>query len=210
MISVLVADDHAIVRTGISKIINDDPGMNVIDEASNGAEVLKLIDKQKYDVILLDLNMPEISGLDTLKQLKSIRPETPVLVLSMYPESQYATRTLKAGASGYLTKEAAPENLIEAIRKVVNGGRFITPELAEQLAFSIGSETRENPHDVLSDREYQVMCAIASGRSTSQVAKELNLSVKTVSTYRTRILEKMNFENNAQLTHYVIKNELLP
>ncbi len=209
MTKVLVADDHAIVRAGISKIINDHPGMEVLDEASSGAEVLQLVGEKSYDIIILDINMPNISGLDALKQLQSIQPDTPVLILSMYPESQYATRTLKAGASGYLTKEAAPENLIEAIQKVKNGGRFITPELAEQLAFTFGKESRENPHEVLSDREYQVMCAIASGKSASEIARDLHLSVKTVSTYRTRILEKMEFENNAQLTHYVIKNNLL-
>lgn len=209
MTKVLVADDHTIVRAGISKIINDHPSMEVLDEASSGAEVLELVGDKSYDIIILDINMPNISGLDALKQLQSIQPDTPVLILSMYPESQYATRTLKAGASGYLTKEAAPENLIQAIQKVVSGGRFITPELAEQLAFTIGNESRENPHDILSDREYQVMCAIASGKSASEIARDLHLSVKTVSTYRTRVLEKMEFENNSQLTHYVIKNDLL-
>ena len=211
MTKVLIADDHAIVRAGIRRLIDDHSSMEVSSEASDGNEVLKFVDDQTYDIIVLDINMPNLNGLDTLKELRNKQPNTPVLVLSMYPESQYAIRALRSGASGYLTKEAAPENLIQAIEKIVSGGRYITPELAEQLAYALGSNEhkQENPHQVLSDREYQIMCAIASGKSVSEIGKELNLSVKTISTYRTRVFDKMGFENNAQLTHYVIKNNLL-
>lgn len=209
MTRVLIADDHAIVRAGIKRIVDDHPSMEVAAEASDGQEVLKLVKEKEFDIIVLDINMPNLNGLDTLKELKNFQPDTPVLVLSMYPESQYAVRALRSGASGYLTKEAAPENLISAVEKIVNGGRYITPELAEHLAFTLGSGEKENSHQALSDREYQIMCSIASGKSVSEIGKELHLSVKTVSTYRTRVFEKMGFENNAQLTHYVIKNNLL-
>lgn len=209
MIKVLITDDHAVVRKGLKQIIDETPGMLAADEASSGNEALEKIRKNDYDVVLLDISMQGKSGLDTLKELKLERPGLPVLILTIYPEEQYAVRVLKAGASGYLTKESAPEELVTAIKKVAEGGRYISPSLAEKLAFNIGADTDIDPHERLSDREYQVMCMIASGKTVSEIADEMSLSVKTISTYRSRILEKMEMKNNAEMTHYAIKKELV-
>jgi two-component system invasion response regulator UvrY len=208
MIRILIADDHRIVREGLKQILAENPDMVVADEASNGQEVLSKVWERDYDVVLLDISMPGRSGLDILKQLKTDRPKVSVLVLSMYSEEQYAMRALRAGASGYMTKESAPDELIEAIRKVSAGRKYIGPTLAEKLAFSLADDDRP-PHENLSDREYQVMCMIASGKTIKTIADELALSVKTISTYRTRILEKMQMKNNAELTHYSIQNHLV-
>lgn len=208
-IKVLITDDHAVVRKGLKHIIDETPGMLVADEAASGHEALEKIRKNDFDVVLLDISMQGKSGIDTLKELKLERPGLPVLMLTIYPEEQYALRVLKAGASGYLTKESAPEELVTAIKKVSEGGRYISPSLAEKLAFIIGADTDAEPHESLSDREYQVMCMIASGKTVSMIADEMSLSVKTISTYRTRILEKMGMKNNAELTHYAIKKELV-
>lgn len=210
MIKVLITDDHAIVRKGLKQIIDETPGMLAVDEAASGHEAMEKIRKNEYDVVLLDIAMPGKSGLDTLKELKLERPSLPVLILTIYPEEQYALRVLKAGAAGYLTKESAPAELVTAIKKVSEGGRYISPSLAEKLAFNIGTDTDIDPHEKLSDREYQVMCMIASGKTVSDIADEMSLSVKTISTYRTRILEKMGMKNNAEMTHYAIKKELVP
>ncbi len=210
MIKVLITDDHAVVRKGLKQIIDETPGMLAADEASSGNEALEKIRKNDYDVVLLDISMQGKSGLDTLKELKLERPNLPVLILTIYPEEQYAVRVLKAGASGYLTKESAPEELVTAIKKVSEGGRYISPSLAEKLAFKIGADTDIDPHERLSDREYQVMCMIASGKPVTDIADEMSLSVKTISTYRSRILEKMGMKNNSELTHYAIKQELVP
>ncbi|MBI5676501.1 MAG: response regulator transcription factor [Nitrospirae bacterium] len=211
MIKVLITDDHAVVRKGLKQIIDETPGMLAADEAASGNEALEKIRKNEYDVVLLDISMQGKSGLDTLKELKLGRPGLPVLILTIYPEEQYALRVLKAGASGYLTKESAPEELVTAIKKVSEGGRYISPSLAEKLAFNIGVDNTDiDPHERLSDREYQVMCMIASGKTVSEIADEMSLSVKTISTYRTRILEKMGMKNNAEMTHYAIKKELVP
>ena len=209
MIKVLITDDHAVVRKGLKQIIDETPGMLAADEAASGNEALEKIRKNDYDVVLLDIAMPGKGGLDTLKELKLERPGLPVLILTIYPEEQYAVRVLKAGAVGYLTKESAPEELVIAIKKVAEGGRYISPSLAEKLAFNIGADTDIAPHERLSDREYQVMCMIASGKTVSEIADEMSLSVKTISTYRTRILEKMGMKNNAEMTHYAIKKELV-
>ncbi|MDA8432186.1 MAG: response regulator transcription factor [Nitrospiraceae bacterium] len=208
MIRILVADDHRIVREGLKQILAENPDMTVTDEASNGQEVLTKIRKTECDVVLLDISMPGRSGLDILKQLKTERPRLSVLVLSMYSEEQYAMRALRAGAAGYMTKESAPDELIDAIRKVSTGRKYISPSVAEKMAFSLADDERP-PHENLSDREYQVMCMIASGKTIKAIADELSLSVKTVSTYRTRILEKMKMKNNAELTHYSIQNRLV-
>jgi DNA-binding NarL/FixJ family response regulator len=209
MIRVLIADDHAVVRQGLKQIIGDTPELLVAGEATNGQEVLDQVRAETWDVVVLDISMPDRSGLDILKQLRSERPTLPVLVLSMYSEDQYATRVLKAGASGYLTKDSAADELVKAIRKVVNGGRYVSPLLAEKLAFEIGDDSSRLPHETLSDREFQVLRLIAAGKSVKEIAAELSLSVKTVSTYRARLLEKMNLGTNAELMHYALQNGLI-
>jgi DNA-binding NarL/FixJ family response regulator len=209
MIRILIADDHAIVREGLKQIVADTSDMIVTAEASDGHEVLTLLSKNNYDLVVLDMAMPGLTGLDILKQIKRETPKLPVLILSVHPEEQYAVRALKAGASGYLTKERAPDELITAIRKVSMGGKYITSSLAEKLAFELEVDTEKPPHKTLSDREFQVMCMIAKGRTIKNIAEELFLSPKTVSTYRSRILEKMKMKSNEELTHYAINNHLI-
>lgn len=211
MIKVLIADDHAIVRHGVKQLIAETPGMTVAGEAETGLEALHLIRSSKPDVVLMDISMPGKNGIETLKQIRSERPGLPVLILSMYPEDQYAMRLLKAGAAGYLTKESAPEQLVTALRTVAQGKRYITPAVAELLADNLGGgkETAAAPHETLSDREDQIFRMLASGCTVSDAAEQLSLSVKTISTYRTRILEKMGMKNNAELTYYAIKNGLV-
>ncbi len=208
MINIIIADDHTIVRAGLKQIIADNLEMKVSGEAGDGQELLDKVNKNKYDVILLDISMPGRSGLDILKQLKETRPSIPVLILSMHNEEQYAIRTIKAGASGYLTKETAHETLIEAVKKVHNGGKYISSSLAEQLADSITRGKINPSHENLTDREYQILCKLASGMSVSGIASEMFLSVKTISTYRRRILDKLDMKNNAELIHYAINNNL--
>ena len=209
MIRILIADDHTIVREGLKQILAETRDMVVADEARNGQEVFAKVSKNEYDVVLLDISMPGRSGLEVLKQLKGERPKLPVLILSMYSEEQYAMRALRAGASGYMTKESAPDELIEAIRKVSQGRKYVSPSLAEKLAVSLELGEEKPPHEMLSDREYQVMCMIASGKTIKEIAEELSLSVKTISTYRSRILEKLNFKTNAAITHYAVQNRLV-
>jgi two-component system invasion response regulator UvrY len=209
MINILIADDHTIVRKGLKQILAETPDMVVADEASNGYEVLEKVRKNNFDVLLLDISMPGKSGLDILKELKAEKPKLPVLVLSMYPEEQYAIRVLRAGASGYLTKESAPDELVVAMRKVAQGKKYVSPSLAEKLAFDLEMDTTKPPHEMLSDREYQFLCMIASGKTVGEIAENLLLSAKTISTYRARILEKMKMKNNAELTHYAIQNRLV-
>jgi len=209
MIKILIADDHPIVRQGLKQILSEEPDIEVVGEAQNSQEVLELVRKQHWDIVILDITMPGRGGLDVLKELKHERPKLPVLMLSVHPENQYAVRALKAHASGYLTKDSAPEELVKAIRKILRGGKYISLTLADKLAFDLETETEKPLHDTLSDREYQVMMMIASGKTVSQIAEELSLSVKTIGTYRTRILEKMKLKTNAELTHYVFKNKLI-
>jgi DNA-binding NarL/FixJ family response regulator len=178
-------------------------------EARNSEELMEAIRKQEWDILILDITMPGKSGLDALKEIRPLRPRLPVLVLSMHPEDQFAVRVLKAGAAGYMTKERAPEELIGAIKKVLAGGKYVSSTLAERLAFNLDQETEKAPHEMLSDREYEVLCMIASGKTVGEIADILYLSVKTVSTYRARILEKMNLRTNAELTHYAMKNHLV-
>jgi DNA-binding NarL/FixJ family response regulator len=209
MIKILIADDHPVVRKGLGEIVKKAFDMVMVDEASNGQEVLERVLKNDYDVVLLDISMPGRSGLDILKELKGQKPKLSVLVLSIYPEEQYAVRVLKAGASGYLTKESAQDELISAIQKVSTGRKYITPSLAERLALDLEMGAEKPPHESLSDREYQVMCMIASGKTVKEIAEELFLSVKTVSTYRARLLDKMRMKSSAELTHYAIKYRLV-
>ena len=208
-IRILIADDHPIVREGYKKILMSQPDMDVTGEAGNGQEVLDLIQKKDFDLILLDISMPGRSGLEILKELKSQKPHLPVMILSIYPEEQYAVRAFRDGASGYLTKASTPKELIAAIRKVSQGGRYVTEALAEKLTYFLHGDVEKAPHEKLSDREYQVMLLIASGKTVTQIAEELCLSVKTISTYRRHILEKMQFATNADITMYAIQNKLL-
>ncbi len=209
MIKIFIADDHAIVRKGLKQIVGDTSDMVIAGEASNGHEALDKVLKNDYDVIVLDISMPGINGLDVLKQIKSQKPKLPILALTMHPEEQYAVRVLRAGASGYLTKESASDELITAIKRVSTGRKYVSSSLAEKLAFGLQVDSEKPLHENLSDREYQVICMIASGKTVKEIAGELFLSAKTVSTYRTRILEKMNMKNNAELTHYAIKQGLV-
>jgi two-component system invasion response regulator UvrY len=206
---VLVADDHAVVRRGVLQILEDIPDMVAAGEASTGREVLRAVQEHDYDVLVLDIAMPDGGGLEVLKQLQSLKPNLRVLVLSMYPEKQYALRALKAGAAGYLTKESAPEELIAAIRKVARGGKYVTQSLAEKLAVELGDEVEKAPHEALSDREYQVMCLLTSGKTLTEIAADLSLSIKTVSTYRTRILDKLNLKSTADIIRYALEHGLV-
>jgi two-component system, NarL family, invasion response regulator UvrY len=206
---VLVGDDHAILRKGIKQILAEIPSISTVDEATNGQEVLALTARKLYDLVLLDISMPGRSGLDVLKQLRADRPRLPVLILSMHPEEQYALRALKAGASGYLTKESAPDELIAAVQKILEGGKYVSQSLAERFITELSKPSDKPLHELLSDREYQIFCMIASGKTVSEIAEELALSVKTVSTYRTRILQKTNLKTNAEITRYVIENKLI-
>jgi len=209
MIKILIADDHPVVRKGLKEIIEDTPDMMVGDEASNGQETLEKVRKSDFDIVLLDISMPGRSGLDILKELKSEKPELSVLILSIHPEEQYAVRVLKAGASGYLTKESAPEELIAAIKKASIGRKYVSSSLAEKLALYLEIDDEKPLHETLSDREYEVMRKIASGKTITEIAEKLFLSIKTISTYRSRILEKMGMKSNAELTHYALKNRLV-
>jgi two-component system invasion response regulator UvrY len=209
MPKVLIADDHPIVRTGLKQIIADEPDIKIVGEVSNGAEVLEFLMKNACDLVLLDLSMPKRTGLDVISEIKQINPNIGILVLSIYPEEQYAVRALRAGAAGYLTKASAPNELIKAMRKVLGGGKYISISLAEILASEIDQHTPQQPHERLSDREHQVMLMLAAGKTVTEVAQDLNLSVKTISTYRARILEKMNMKNNAQLTFYAVEKHLI-
>jgi DNA-binding NarL/FixJ family response regulator len=209
MIRVVIADDHAVVREGLKQIINEQADMRVVSEAANGSDALEKARSENCEVVVLDLNLPTYSGLDILKELHSTRPNLPVLMLSIHSEEQFAVRLLRAGAAGYLSKESAPEELVRAIQKVVSGGKYISPTLAERLAFEIDGASDKLPHETLSDREFQVLRLIAAGRTVKEIGEGLSLSVKTVSTYRARILEKMNLKTNAELIHYAIQNGLV-
>jgi two-component system invasion response regulator UvrY len=208
MIKISIIDDHAIVRKGLISIIADCSDMEVTFEASGGAEGLRLVRKNDLDVVLLDISMPGLNGLETLQQIKNERPHLPVLMLSVHPEEQYAVRALKLGASGYLTKESAPSELLAAIRKVAAGGRYVNINLAEKLAEYIESDSGRPPHEALSNRELQVMLLIASGKPVKTIAEELSLSAKTVSTHRTRLLGKMRLGNNAEVMRYAMEHNL--
>jgi DNA-binding NarL/FixJ family response regulator len=209
MIKVLVADDHAVVRRGLRQILSETPDILVAGEAATAAEVMSLARDQRWTVIVLDISLPGATGLQLLSEVRRERPETPVLILTAHAEDQYAVRAIRAGAAGFLSKETAPDKLIEAVRKVAGGGRYVSAELAETLASLLAGEGQGEPHERLSDREFEIFKMLASGKTVSEVAAELTLSVKTVSTHRTRILKKMEMRTNAELTHYAMRNKLV-
>lgn len=208
-IKVLIADDHAIVREGLKQILADTKDIAVAGEAENGLEAIKLVRQGKGTVLLLDISMPDRNGIDVLKQVRKEFPGIAVLILTMHREDQYAIRALKAGAAGYLNKQSAPAELVNAIRQVAAGRKYVSPTLAQELANQINEERDIPPHETLSDREFQTLTMIASGKTVSDIARELVLSVKTISMYRSRLLQKMKLRHNAELTHYAIKNHLV-
>jgi len=209
MIRVFVADDHAVVRRGVLQILAEAPDMIAAGEAGTGREVLQAVHKSDYDVVLLDIALPDSNGLEVLKQLRNLKPDLRVLILSVYPEKQYAVRAFKAGAAGYLTKDSAPDELIMAIRKVSQGGKYVTQSLAEELATELWGEGETELYQALSDREYQVMCLLAAGKTVAEIAAALSLSVKTVSTYRARILQKLGLKNTAEIVRYALTRGLV-
>ena len=209
MIRVLTVDDHAVVRNGVKILFEGRPEKATFGEASNVHEAVRLVREQDWDVVVLDITLGDRSGIEVMKELKLIRPKLPVLILSMHSEAQYARRAFKAGAAGYITKDSLPSELAEAVIKVARGGRYVSPALAEMLVMDIGKDVTREPHEGLSDREFEIMCLIASGKTVSEIAELLSRSVKTISTYRTRILEKMGMRTNAEIIHYVIQNKLI-
>jgi DNA-binding NarL/FixJ family response regulator len=209
VLRILITDDHAVVRRGLKQVLEEEFDQVVFGEAQNTREMLEHLQKKAWDVVILDITLPGRSGLEVLGELKLTHPNLPVLVLSMHPEDQYGIRVLKSGASGYMTKESAPDEIVMAIRKVLRGGKYVSPSLAERLAFNLEVNGEKPLHEALSDREYEVMLMIASGKTLTEIAQKLDLSIKTVSTYRTRILEKMKMQNNAELIRYAIKNQLV-
>jgi DNA-binding NarL/FixJ family response regulator len=208
-LKIMLVDDHTLFRKALKQILTDTPGIADIEEAISGKEVIKKIHQKSFDCIVLDICLQEESGIQVLKQIKNINPDLPVLILSMYPEKQYGIRALRAGASGYATKKIPPKDLRKAIQLVCEGKKYVTSELAVELATEFDRSAKQPLHKALTDRELQILTQIASGKTISQIAKELNLSVKTVSTHRANILRKMGFSNNAQLIHYAIKHQLV-
>jgi two-component system invasion response regulator UvrY len=206
---ILIVDDHAIVREGLKQILAEVDDIEVAGEADTSSRALHLARQQDWDLVLMDIAMPDRSGLETLQLMRKEHPGIKVLMLSMYRETQYALRALKSGAMGYLNKQSAPDQLVDAIRLVASGKKYISPELAQELASEVSGERLELPHEALSNREYQTLCMIASGMTVSAIADKLALSVKTISMYRARLLQKMQLRNNAELTHYAIKHGLL-
>lgn len=209
MIKVLIADDHPVVREGLKQIINKSTDIMIGGEALNGQEVLDKVNSEKWDVVILDLNMPGKDGFDVLREIRREKQKLPILILSIFPEDQMGVRVLRAGASGFLNKESAPKELINAIRKIHTGGKYVSQKLAEKLAYEIEINTEEELHKRLSNREYQVLCLIASGKTINEIADQFSISDKTVRTYRERLLEKMNLKNDVELTHYAIHHKLI-
>ncbi len=209
VINVLIADDHAILRRGLKEILSREFQDVVCAEAENAQQVLIQVGAHHWDIVILDITMPGRSGLDLLEELARVKPKLPVLILSMHPEDQYGRRVLKAGAAGYMMKESAPEELIKAVKRILAGGRYVSPALAEKLAYILGEDYVCPSHEALTAREFEILRMIASGKALGRIAEELHLSVTTVSTYRARILEKMNLETNADLIRYALHNHLV-
>ena len=209
MIKILIADDHAIVREGLKQIVTEEADMEVTGEAANASELFDLLDKDCWEIVVLDINMPGKSGLEALKEMRSRNINVPVLILSMFSEDQYGIRAIKAGAAGYLKKVSAPTELVSAIRKIVSGGKYINQSLAEKLADNVDVNNKKALHQNLSNREYQIMCFISFGKSAEEIAEELTISIHTVYSYRNRILEKMHLKSNVELTQYAIQNKLI-
>lgn len=209
MIRVLVVDDHAVVRRGLKQILSDEPDIVVDGEAASASDAMRLARESDWDIVILDITLPEGNGLTILSELKHLKPNMPVLVLSVHSEDQYALRVLRSGGAGYLTKETAPQELVLAVRRVVAGGKYVSLDLAERLAGALAGEIERLPHEQLSDREFQTLRLLASGKSVSEIADELALSPKTVSTYRRRLLDKMNMSSNAELMRYALEHGLV-
>ncbi len=209
MINVLIADDHALIREGLRKTLSGEPDMTLIGEATNVVELFKQLERLVVNIILLDITMPGESGLDALKELHQKYPHIPVLVLSFHPEHRFAVRALKAGAAGYITKQSATEELVQAVRKIVGGGKYVSAALAEELATELDTHSGKLPHETLSDREFQVMRLIAAGKKSSEIAEELSVTISTVNTYRMRILEKMKMQSNVELARYALEHKLI-
>lgn len=209
MLRVLIVDDHSITRVGLRRILSEVTDSGDVGEAANGAAALDLVNSRQWDLVLLDISLPDRSGLEVLKAIRKARPAPPVLVLSMYPANQYALRVMRAGAAGYLSKESAPDQLLEAVQKITSGTHYITSEVAECIACDWDRNSTETRHEKLSDREFEVMRLIASGKSVSDIARDLELSAKTISTYRARVLQKLQLRHNAELTHYAVVNKLI-
>jgi len=209
MIRILVVDDHPVVREGLKQILREMPEPVVLDEACSAQETLGKVNENDYDVVILDISLPDRNGLDVLKDLRRVKPGLRVLVVTMHPEEEYALRTLRTGAYGYLTKDAASDELVLAIRAVCSGRKYIGPSLAEKLALALDAQAEKLPHELLSNREYQIMCMIASGKTPTEIAREIMLSIKTVSTYRSRILDKMRLNSNMEIIRYAVKHGLV-
>jgi two-component system, NarL family, invasion response regulator UvrY len=209
MAHILIVDDHAVVRAGLRQFLMDDPQVSKVDEAGSGQQAMEALRRSRYDLLILDINMPGRNGLDILRNVTSAHPDTKVLIVSGYPERQYAVNVLKSGASGYISKESAPEELLKATHTVLGGRRYVSATLAEQLVTDLDIDSDKPIHSKLSEREFQIFCKLASGKAVSDIAHELCLSVKTVSTYRSRVLEKMNFVSNADITTYALRNGLM-
>lgn len=209
VINVLIADDHALIREGLRKTLSGEPDMQLVGDAGNVADLFKQLERLAVNIVLLDITMPGESGLDALKELRQKYPHIPVLILSFHPEHRFAVRALKAGASGYITKQSAPEELVQAIRKIVGGGKYVSAALAEELATELDMKSGKLPHATLSDREFQVMRLIATGKKSSEIAEELAVTMSTVNTYRMRIFEKMNMQSNVELARYAIEHGLI-
>jgi DNA-binding NarL/FixJ family response regulator len=210
MIQILIADDHPIVREGLRRLLAEEADMRVLGEAETSQAALSLVEHGNWDVVVLDLAMPGRGGIEVLKEIRRLRPKLPVLILSVSPEDQFAIRALKAGAAGYVTKMTAPSELVTAIRKAVSGGRYVSSNLAERLAMQASPEARAAAHDALSDREYQVMQLLAAGKTITEIARELSLSVKTISTHRTRILQKLHLRTTGEIIRYAVAHDLAP
>jgi DNA-binding NarL/FixJ family response regulator len=209
MAKILLADDHAILRKGLKQLLSEDRANYEVGEVGTGSDTLNALRQTRWDLLILDINMPDRSGVDILRQVRAAHPDTRVLILSGFPEKQYAVNLLRAGASGYLNKEMAPEELLNAVKTVLQGKRYVSAALAELLVNELDHDSEQPAHAQLSEREFQIFCKLATGRSVSEIAAELCLSVKTISTYRSRLLEKMGFTSNADITTYALRNNLI-